>query len=280
MNTFIFKPCNFELINYGNCDNIFFKARTVAKFLGYKKTRNAIKEHVSESSKYTYDDIQRKQGGPKSGPPLNNQMNTIYINEMGLYELIFGSKLEIAKQFREWVFKIVLPSIRKTGSYNIIKSIKPNLEFEIHTEYDLHKQIINFCKVNYPDILLIIANGELQNDTPNKREKSFLTGYEAGTFDIIITNLHKDGFNGLAIELKSPTGKGVISDKQLNIKRKYEENNYITLITNDYNKAILQIIRYMDNTRLKCLLCNRKFKNTSTRKIHYKTFHKIACETH
>jgi len=280
MNTFIFKPCNFELINYGTIDNIYFKARNIARFLGYTNTRKAIRDHVSESSKFTFDGSHRKSRGNESFPLGKKQMTTIYINEMGLYELIFMSKMEMAKQFREWVFKIVLPSIRKTGSYNIKQTIKPNLEFEIHSEYDLHKQIINFCKVNYPDIILIIANGELQNDTPNKREKSFLTGYEAGTFDIIITNLHKDGFNGLAIELKSPTGKGIISDKQLSIKRKYEENNYITLITNDYNKAILEIIRYMDNTRIKCLLCNKKFKNTSTRSIHYKTFHKTVCETH
>lgn len=277
MNTFLFKPLNFELVNYGTIDDICFKAKDVATFLGYKQPKDAIRTHVWECNKFTKTKNTTAKGGDETYPPYNYQKNTIYLNEMGIYQLIFKSKMEMAQKFQEWVFKVVLPSIRKTGSYNIKQSIKPNLEFEIHTEYDLHKQIINFCKVNYPNILLIVANGELQNDTHEKRIKSFNTGYEAGTYDIIISNLHKDGFKGLALELKSPTGKGVISDKQLNMKRKYEENNFLTLITNDYNKAIVEIIRYMDNSRIKCKYCNRKFKNDLTIDKHHIFFHKIKC---
>ena len=35
-----------------------------------------------------------------------------------MYALIFGSKLEAAKEFKHWVTSEVLPSIRKTGGYN------------------------------------------------------------------------------------------------------------------------------------------------------------------
>ena len=41
------------------------------------------------------------------------------INESGLYALIFGSKLESAKKFKHWVTSEVLPSLRKTGSYEM-----------------------------------------------------------------------------------------------------------------------------------------------------------------
>lgn len=41
------------------------------------------------------------------------------INESGLYSLIFGSKLETAKQFKRWVTSEVLPALRKTGTYSI-----------------------------------------------------------------------------------------------------------------------------------------------------------------
>ena len=41
------------------------------------------------------------------------------INESGLYALIFGSKLESAKRFKHWVTSEVLPSIRKTGGYDM-----------------------------------------------------------------------------------------------------------------------------------------------------------------
>lgn len=41
------------------------------------------------------------------------------INESGLYNLIFRSRKNEAKQFRRWVTHDVLPSIRKTGSYAV-----------------------------------------------------------------------------------------------------------------------------------------------------------------
>lgn len=40
-----------------------------------------------------------------------------FVNESGLYSLIFGSKLDSAKQFKRWVTSEVLPAIRKTGKY-------------------------------------------------------------------------------------------------------------------------------------------------------------------
>ena len=39
------------------------------------------------------------------------------INESGMYALIFGSKLESAIRFKNWVTSEVLPSIRKYGGY-------------------------------------------------------------------------------------------------------------------------------------------------------------------
>ena len=39
------------------------------------------------------------------------------INESGLYSLVLRSKLPNAKKFKKWVTSEVLPSIRKTGSY-------------------------------------------------------------------------------------------------------------------------------------------------------------------
>ena len=44
-------------------------------------------------------------------------MKSVLLNESGLYNAIFGSKLENEKKFRKWVFSEVLPSIRKHGAY-------------------------------------------------------------------------------------------------------------------------------------------------------------------
>lgn len=40
-----------------------------------------------------------------------------FINESGLYNLIFRSNKPEAKTFRKWVTSEVLPAIRRTGSY-------------------------------------------------------------------------------------------------------------------------------------------------------------------
>ena len=44
------------------------------------------------------------------------------VNESGLYNLIFQSRKPEAKAFRKWVTSEVLPSIRKTGRYELRKT--------------------------------------------------------------------------------------------------------------------------------------------------------------
>ena len=269
--SFIFKHNNtdFELINYGIKDKLYFKAKSVAQYLGYKNTKQAIIDHVWSSNKTTIELCGRDL------IPQKNKYNTIYLNEYGMYQLIFASKMDIAQKFQRWVIEYVLPSIRKTGQFSLKnQTVKPNLTFKIDNEFDLHKQIVNFCKVQYPEILLIVQSGELQ-DTRNKRSQEYFKGYESVSFDIIINNLHKK-YNGFCIEFKTPTGKGIISQKQLDMQKKYESNNYKTLITNDYNKCIFDIIEYMRDVRIKCIHCKRRFKNSSTLSNHYKYFHRIT----
>lgn len=53
---------------------------------------------------------------------LGRQGETWFINESGLYTTILRSDKPQAKSFRKWVTGEVLPSIRKTGQYQIPKS--------------------------------------------------------------------------------------------------------------------------------------------------------------
>jgi hypothetical protein len=46
------------------------------------------------------------------------------VSEQGLYKLIFSSRKEEAVRFRSWVAGELLPSIRKTGRYEIPRDIK------------------------------------------------------------------------------------------------------------------------------------------------------------
>ncbi len=49
---------------------------------------------------------------------LGGQQKALFVNESGLYSLIFTSRKKEAKEFKKWVTTEVLPSIRKTGSYS------------------------------------------------------------------------------------------------------------------------------------------------------------------
>ena len=86
----------------------WFVGKDVATALGYERADNAIRKHVEEDDKLMHQ---------ISASGQNRQMYVI--NESGLYALIFGSKLESAKRFKHWVTSEVLPSIRKTGGYDM-----------------------------------------------------------------------------------------------------------------------------------------------------------------
>ena len=55
---------------------------------------------------------------------LENRRLLNYILEPGLYALLMSSKKTYAVVFQRWVFEIVLPSIRHTGSYSITQDTK------------------------------------------------------------------------------------------------------------------------------------------------------------
>ena len=50
-------------------------------------------------------------------PTSGGVQEVTFISEPNLYRVIFRSNKEQAKQFQDWVFNEVLPTIRKTGSY-------------------------------------------------------------------------------------------------------------------------------------------------------------------
>ena len=89
----------------------YFIGKDVATVLGYERADNAIRSHVDDEDKLMH---QISASGQRR--------NMTLINESGLYSLILSSKLPQAKEFKRWVTKDVLPSIRKTGSYKVPSS--------------------------------------------------------------------------------------------------------------------------------------------------------------
>ena len=256
-------------------DEIWFKAVVVATILKYTNQRKAIRDHVDPEDKRKLSELMSKSKGNESFRLKGNEGNSLYLSESGLYSLVLRSKLESAKEFKRWVTSQVLPSNRKTGRYDYCMNHKYNntLTFKIENETDLHVKVVSFLKKRYPHSLFTVTLGENQ-DTAFKRIDSFKKGYLRGSPDLIINNLHKH-YTGFCIEFKSPKGNGALSPDQSMMLRKYQSNGFKTLVSNDYDQIIEQIIEYFRDVRITCSYCPRRFISPQSLRNHIKFVHKM-----
>ena len=222
--------------------DIWFRGKTLAEVLGYSNSLKAVRMHIDSEDKEEMLELVYKGGAQNEHHFRNVQRGTIYVNESGLYSLLLRSKLVSAKEFKQWVTSQVLQSIQKTGRYDycIDHMYNNTLTFKIEIEMDLHVKVVSFLKKRYPHSLFAVTLGENQ-DTVHKRIDSFKKGYFRGSPDLIINNLHKH-FTGFCIEFKSPKGNGVLSPDQSMILLQYQNNGFKTLVSNDYDHIIEQII--------------------------------------
>ena len=148
------------------------------------------------------------------------------------------------------------------------------LTFKIENETDLHVKVVSFLKKRYPHSTFTATWGKNQY-TCNKRIESYKKGYLRGSPDLIINNLHKN-YTGFATEFKNSNGKGILSYDQSNMLRQYQNNGLKTLVSNDYNFIIEQLIEYFRDVRIKCSYCSRRFISSQSLKNHIKSFHKMT----
>ncbi|AMK75390.1 MULTISPECIES: Bro-N domain-containing protein [Methylomonas] len=90
-----------------NNGDLWFVGKDVCENLGYADHINAIKQHCK---------------GMVKRHPLQTQggmQNVRVLSEPDVLRLVVGSKLPDAEKFEKWVFEDVLPSIRKTGRYEL-----------------------------------------------------------------------------------------------------------------------------------------------------------------
>ncbi|CUW11228.1 Bro-N domain-containing protein [Leuconostoc gasicomitatum] len=138
----------------------WFVGKDVATVLGYKDTVNAIKTHVS------MDD---KRGWQIATPSGTQEM--VVINEPGIYAMIFGSQLDEAKKFKNWVTHEVLPALRQTGTYSL-NGIQNNAD-----SLAIYDKLVDLSdKAVAPDVkdqLILDAAAFLTGHKLNARESPF-----------------------------------------------------------------------------------------------------------
>lgn len=205
-------------------EEAWFVGKDVAQALGYQNANKTLNDHVDEEDKNTVairDVLKREQ-------------NTTIINESGLYSLIFGSKLETARQFKRWVTNEVLPAIRKTGSYT-----KSTNEAERAQRY-LHQTNANTQGLHAESGIIgqqirLLDRVERLADRGLIKKESFLSVVEA--------------FNARARTLEPLVN---IREKEIEENSKIlafvSERLYVTGSDTDYLDADMLYVLYMDNT--------------------------------
>ncbi|MGG0666738.1 phage antirepressor KilAC domain-containing protein [Viridibacillus arvi] len=102
----------------------WFGATEAAKLLSFLKPLRAIENHVEEEDATVWG-VGVITGKKADGSNATQTVQKKFINESGLYDLIFGASRqgnnheirEKAKKFKRWVTSDVLPTIRMTGGY-------------------------------------------------------------------------------------------------------------------------------------------------------------------
>lgn len=113
-----FKHFNIEI--YGTYEQPLFKAKDIGDLLDIKKIRKTI-ENLDDECKI-------KINAPTGGVG-NNNSDTWFLTEDGIYEVLFISKKPIAKEFKKWVRQI-------------IKDIRINSNKQLHeNNQQLQKQL-------------------------------------------------------------------------------------------------------------------------------------------
>ena len=150
-------------------DEPYFVGKDVTNILGYQNGSRDVNRHVDDDDKITYQIIESGQ-----------RRNMILINESGLYSLILSSKLPTAKKFKRWVTKEVLPSIRKTGSYNavpktykealleLVAQVEENEKLQLENQEMKPKAIFADAVATSEDSILIGQLAKLISQNGNK----------------------------------------------------------------------------------------------------------------
>lgn len=152
---------NFEnhkiIIIIDNNNFIWFNAKQICLSLEYKQTKKTISNIIEKPDK-----IQLKNMNITF--ELQQQPDSIYINESGLYTLLITSKNKKAKKFIKWLTSDVLPSLRKKNIFSSDKDITKLLK-KINELETKNKLLQNDLKLEkFPDGAMVYVIEDLDID--------------------------------------------------------------------------------------------------------------------
>ncbi|MCC0642678.1 phage antirepressor KilAC domain-containing protein [Clostridioides sp. ZZV14-6150] len=112
-NLMIFEGKEVEVFEFEG--KVLFNPKHVAECLEISDVNSSIR-------KFNDNQVVKLNNSKMHNMQFRKLHNTgeIFLTESGVYKLIFKSRKEEAERFQDWVTDEVLPSIRKTGTYNMV----------------------------------------------------------------------------------------------------------------------------------------------------------------
>jgi|TARA_R100000482_G_C5130787_1_gene151752 hypothetical protein len=110
-------------------------------------------------------------------------------------------------------------------------------------ERDIQKAIVNYIKLQYPNVLYCASAGGLRTSIKQARMMK-ATGYVKGFPDLMVME-PVGKFHGLFLEIK--TKKGRATKEQLLWRHKLNGRNYVCEITYGFEETKEVIDRYINN---------------------------------
>ena len=155
-NTITFEN-NKIIIIIDNDNEIWFNAKQICVSLKYKDTKQVISKNVEKEDK-----IQLKNMSINF--KVQQQPDSIYINESGLYSLLLSSRTKKAKKFVKWITNDVLPLMRQNNIFSSDNEIT-KLQQKINELENKNKILLNDLKVEkFPEGAMVYIVEEYDED--------------------------------------------------------------------------------------------------------------------
>lgn len=166
------------------------------------------------------EDERRKLDLPRQG-------ETWFVTESGLYAVILRSDKPNAKKFRKWITAEVLPSIRKTGSYNRPMSLQEQLQIIAQGTLELTGRV-----------------DHLQNDFEDFKNDMPILGVEEGKITLAVKKKGIEVLGGKTSNAyrNRSLRKRIYVDIHRQIKREFEVTTYKAIKRNQTDIA-LEIVK-------------------------------------
>jgi prophage antirepressor-like protein len=193
----IVAPTTIDEITKINVNGVWWMlAKPIASGLGYSDCDKAVRIHISKENQMEYAEIKSRVDEYANDDSSNTlkiiRLNSKFINEAGLFELIDKSNKTKTKCFQKWIYSGLLPTLRRDSQYHMDAA-------PLMVQHQM-KAISSFLtpqKINKTPQQIQVAN-ESSNVAP-----------PTGCYDELINEIFKVNVNGVWWMLANPFARGL-----------------------------------------------------------------------